>query len=105
MRTQRLYVLLVMACGLSACGGPQSALVSAGRDAARIADLFNVMTIGTLLIWAAVVAIAIYTIRVGESHSQRAANLLIIGGGVVAPLVVLGALIAYGMPIDRKSVV
>jgi cytochrome c oxidase subunit 2 len=88
-----------MACGLSACGGPQSALVSAGRDAARIADLFNVMTIGTLLTWTVVVAIAIYAIRVGESHSQRAANLLIIGGGVVAPIIVLGALIAYGMPI------
>jgi cytochrome c oxidase subunit 2 len=88
-----------MACGLSACSGPQSALVSAGRDAARIADLFNVMIIGTLLIWAVVVAIAIYAIRVGESHSQRAANLLIIGGGVVAPIIVLGALIAYGMPI------
>jgi cytochrome c oxidase subunit 2 len=88
-----------MACGLSACGGPQSALVSAGRDAARIADLFNVMTIGTLLTWTVVVAIAIYAIRVGESHSQRAANLLIIGGGVVAPIIVLGALIVYGMPI------
>jgi cytochrome c oxidase subunit 2 len=88
-----------MACGLSACDGPQSALVSAGRDAARIADLFNVMTVGTLLIWAAVVAIAVYTIRVGESHSQRAANLLIIGGGVIAPTIVLGALIAYGMPL------
>jgi cytochrome c oxidase subunit 2 len=88
-----------MAYGLSACGGAQSALVSAGRDAARIADLFNVMTIGTLLIWAAVVAIAVYTIRVGESHSQRAANLLIIGGGVIAPTIVLGGLIAYGMPV------
>jgi cytochrome c oxidase subunit 2 len=72
------------------------------------------MTAGALLVWAAVVAIAIYAIRVGESHShpstssewsraaprdQRAANLLIVGGGVAAPTVVLGALIAYGMPL------
>jgi cytochrome c oxidase subunit II len=57
------------------------------------------MTVGALLVWAAVVAIAIYTIRVQESHSQRTASLLIIGGGVAAPTVVLGALIAYGMPL------
>ena len=88
-----------MACGLAACGGPQSALVSAGRDAAHIADLSRVMTIGTVLIWLAVVAIAVYTIRVDESHSRRAAKMLIIGCGVIAPTILLGALIAYGMPI------
>ena len=57
------------------------------------------MTVGALIVWAAVVAIAVYTIRVGESHSQRAAEFLIIGGGVVAPTIVLGALIAFGMPL------
>jgi cytochrome c oxidase subunit 2 len=87
------------ATGWSACSGPQSALVTAGRDAALIGDLFNVMAIGALVVWSAVVAIAIYAIRYRESHSQRAARLLIIGGGVVTPTVVLGALIAYGMPI------
>ncbi len=91
---------MVCAAGaVSACTGPQSALIPAGRDAAQIADLFTVMTIGALIVWAAVIAIAVYTIRVRESHSQRAANLLIIGGGVAAPTVVLGALIAYGMPL------
>ena len=79
--------------------GPQSAFVIAGRDAERIDRLFSVMTIGALLVWIAVVAIAIYAIRVGRSHSQRAANLLILGGGVAAPTVVLGALIVYGMPL------
>ena len=56
-----------------------------------IADLFTVMAIGTLIIWIAVVVVAIYSIRFGESHSRRAANLLIIGGGVIAPTIVLGA--------------
>jgi cytochrome c oxidase subunit II len=84
---------------MAACGGPQSALDTAGRDAAHIADLFNVMTAGALIVWVAVVAIAVYAIRVGESHSPRAANVLIIGGGVVAPIIVLGALIVYGMPL------
>jgi cytochrome c oxidase subunit 2 len=91
--------LLAAIGGLSACGGPQSALVTAGRDAAHIADLFNIMAVGALIVWAAVVSIAVYTIRVREPHSQRAANLLIIGGGVAAPTIVLGALLAYGMPL------
>jgi cytochrome c oxidase subunit 2 len=95
---RRLWLVAGTAGGLSACGGPQSALVTAGRDADRIADLFTVMAVGAMIVWAAVVVIAVYTIRVRESHSQRAANLLIIGGGVAGPTVVLGALIAYGMP-------
>ena len=101
MRVRQLFVLVAAAGGLS-CGGPQSALVTAGWDAAQIANLFTVMTVGALIVWIAVVAIAVYTIRVGESHSQRAANLLIIGGGVAAPTLVLGALIAYGMPLVPK---
>ena len=57
------------------------------------------MAVGALVVWTAVVAIAIYTIRFGAPHSERAASLLIIGGGVAAPTLVLGALIAYGMPL------
>jgi cytochrome c oxidase subunit II len=100
-------VSLALAIVAAACSGsstmlgagPQSALSAAGRDAEQIDGLFRLMTVGALLIWCAVVAIAVYTIRVGESHSQRAANLLILGGGVAVPAVVLGALIAYGMPL------
>jgi cytochrome c oxidase subunit 2 len=94
-----LCLLSAASGGLCACAGPQSALVPAGLDAAHIANLFEVMAVGALVVWVAVVALAVYTIRVGESHSQRSANLLIIGGGVVAPTVLLGALIAYGMPL------
>jgi cytochrome c oxidase subunit 2 len=95
----QLVSLAAVAIAAGGCSGSQSALVAAGRDAEHIDGLFRVMTVGALLIWLAVVAIAVYTIRVGESHSQRAANLLILGGGVAAPTVVLGALIAYGMPL------
>ena len=72
---------------------PQSALVTAGRDAEQIAHLFTVMAVGTLIVWAAVVAIAVYAIRVRGEHSERGANLLIIGGGVALPTVVLAALL------------
>src|SRR5688572_30156884 len=78
---------------------PQSALDTAGRDAEQIAHLFTVMAVGALIVWIAVVVIAVYTIRVRGSHTPRTANLLIIGGGVVLPTVVLGALLAYGLPV------
>jgi cytochrome c oxidase subunit 2 len=98
MRKMRLSLF---ACCLivAACDGPQSALVAAGRDAERIRQLFIVMAVGAGVVWAAVVAIAVYTIRVRKPHSQRAADLLIIGGGVGLPTVALGALLAYGLPV------
>jgi cytochrome c oxidase subunit II len=103
VRPGALFVVGV-AVGLSGCDGPQSALVTAGRDAEQIANLFSVMTIGAVIVWLAVVIIAIYTLRAGEPrvgkpHDTRTASVLIVGGGVVAPTVVLGALIAYGMPL------
>lgn len=78
---------------------PQSALATAGRDAERIADLFFVMTVGGLIVWVAVVALAVYAIRAHDTYSERAANLLVIGGGVALPTVVLAALLAYGLPV------
>src|SRR5688500_4191811 len=101
LRTRALGVLGAVTM-VSACAGPQSAFVTAGVDAEDIARLFNVMAAGALVVWVAVVTIAIYAIQVDESHSHLTANLLIIGGGVVAPTIVLGALIVYGMPLVPK---
>ncbi len=98
MTRNRLPSLLVLAVGASACDGPQSALAPAGRDAERLADLFIVMSVGGLIVWLAVVGMAVYAIRARESHSERAAKLLILGGGVALPVVVLAALLLYGLP-------
>jgi cytochrome c oxidase subunit 2 len=76
-----------------------SALETAGRDAELIARLFTVMTVGAVIVWVAVVVIAVYTIRARGPHSQRTANLLILGGGVALPVAVLAALLAYGLPV------
>jgi cytochrome c oxidase subunit II len=93
-------VLLANAAVAAGCDGPQSALATAGRDAERIAHLFVVMASGALIVWMAVVVIAVYAIRGKRpQHTERAANLFIIGGGVALPTVVLGALLAYGLPI------
>ena len=78
----------------------QSALNVAGRDAELIAHLFTVMMVGALIVWAAVVAAAIYAIKARRGrHTEREANLFVIGGGVALPTVVLAALLWYGLPL------
>ena len=94
-----LIVLVAISATATGCGGVQSALDTAGRDAQWIAHLFVVMTAGAVIIWAIVVALAVYAIRTHERYSERAANLLVIGGGVALPTVVLAALLAYGLPV------
>jgi cytochrome c oxidase subunit 2 len=89
---------LAVACALAACSNPQSALAPAGVEAERVARLFWVMTAGAALVWIVVMAFALYVTRAkAERHGERASRLLIIGGGVVFPTIVLGALLAYGL--------
>lgn len=91
-------VILATGLALSACGGRQSALDPAGRGAEQIGALFWWMAGGGALIWLAVVALAIYAIHLErEPFSQRAATLLIIGGGAIFPTVVLAVLLVYGL--------
>jgi cytochrome c oxidase subunit II len=94
---------LLATCGflsilLVGCDGPQSALEPAGRGAEQIAQLLWWMTVGAVIIWLAVVGLAIYTIHLEhEPHSLRGAKLLIVGGGVIFPTLVLTILLAYGL--------
>lgn len=83
---------------LMGCDGRQSALAPAGREAAQLAWLFWWMAGGAAVIWAAVVGLGVYAIRVRpESFDQRRGARLIIGGGAVVPTIVLAALLAYGL--------
>jgi cytochrome c oxidase subunit 2 len=89
---------MAVACWLAGCGGPQSALAPAGRGAERIAELFGWMTTGALIIWAVVVGLAVYAIRVRpEAHRPRVGVWFIIGGGAILPSVVLAGLLSYGL--------
>lgn len=80
---------------LVACEGNQSALDAAGYEAARVLDLFWVMAIGGAVIWAGVMALALYAVR--ARHEDRTGILLIIGGGCVFPTVVLAGLLSWGL--------
>lgn len=80
------------------CTGVQSALDPAGDEAARIALLFWVMTGGALVIWAGVVTLAWYYGRPHEASESRTRDRwLIVGTGVIFPVVVLTMLLAWGL--------
>lgn len=83
---------------LAGCGGPQSALDPAGHGAQRIASLFWWMVAGAIVVCAAVAALTVHAVRARpENFPPRKAKLLIIGGGVLVPTVVLAALLVYGL--------
>ncbi|APX91110.1 cytochrome B [Brevirhabdus pacifica] len=83
---------------LSACDGPQSALSATGADAIAMEGLFWVMLIGATLIWILINGLIYYVTRVYTgSLSPRLAHGLIVGGGIIFPLVVVTSLLVYGL--------
>lgn len=102
------------ACGLVGCAGVQSALAPAGSEAQSIATLTWWLFIGGAIIWVGVVGLGLLAIRVGRANDAggawtgeesdalkrretRQARRLIIGGGVVFPIVTLTVLLVYGL--------
>jgi cytochrome c oxidase subunit 2 len=80
------------------CGSIQSALTPAGREAERIADLFWWMAAGALLVEIGVLALAVYCVRGASGRpNRRRDRALIVGGGVIVPVIVLTALLVYGL--------
>lgn len=89
---------LASAAWLTGCGGIQSTLAPAGREAERIADLFWWMTIGSVIVWIGVVALALYYARHPAGSPDRRRNrILVIGGGVLLPTITVTALLIYGL--------
>jgi cytochrome c oxidase subunit 2 len=91
---------LAAATLLAACTGEQSALDPAGRGAERLAGFFWWMAAAAIVIWLAVVGLLLYaTILARKPHGVRTARVLIVGGGVVFPTVVLAVLLTYALAI------
>lgn len=75
-----------------------SALSPASAEAARLASLFWWMAGGSVLIWIGVVLLTIYCARAGSgAQAERRNQLLIVGGGVIIPTLVLTILLSYGL--------
>lgn len=83
---------------LTGCGGQQSALEPAGRGAEQIAELFWWLAGGAALVWVIVIGLAVYAIRLSpRPHSRGRTRLLVIGGGVLFPTVVLAVYLVFGL--------
>ncbi len=56
------------------------------------------MTAGAVVIWIAVIALAIWAVlSPPEAHTQRRSSFLIVGAGAVLPTIILTALLIYGL--------
>lgn len=80
----------------AACGGIQSALDPAGREAERIATITVWMTVFFAIVWAAVIALVLYAPRARET-GRRGQTAIIVGGGVVFPIIALTVLLILGL--------
>ena len=78
--------------------GLQSALNPQGPAAGLIAEISWVLFAGATLIFVAVLGLTAYALFARRERAARlSAGVLIIGGGIVFPLVVLSALLAYSL--------
>src|SRR5688572_21267031 len=77
----------------------QSAFAPAGTNALLIDELTTVMVAGSALITAFVLALVIFVMVRGRVETPI--GKWVIGGGIVFPLVVLTALLAYGLVIGN----
>jgi cytochrome c oxidase subunit 2 len=99
-RCGQFLVLSVPFLALAGCGGEQSSLNPAGRDALSISTLFWVMLAGGVVLWLLVNGAFYYISRVRPgAFDQRYARHVLIGGGIVLPVVVLSALLVWGLSI------
>jgi cytochrome c oxidase subunit 2 len=93
---------IICAGGLSAaaaaCNPTQSALHPGGEEAAGVANLFWIMTIGGAAVWLIVIGITVYAV-LGRRRpqSERFADRFILIGGVAFPTVVLAGLLVVGL--------
>lgn len=80
--------------------GGSSALQPAGIEAARTADLFWIMLIGGVLIWLLTLATALY-VALRRTNAQRdprrLQRVLIVGGGLVLPTILVSLLLVYSL--------
>lgn len=101
----RIALLVIIgAVALSGCVGRQSVLDPAGTDARVLYDLARVMFFGAVVLWLAVGALFVFVTRIRPTEmSRRKAEVLIVGGGVVLPVLLLGGLLIYSLPLMQPQ--
>lgn len=92
------WPLFTFALASGGCAGPQSTLSPAGFEAEKIAILFWVMAVGAGVIWITVSGLAYYALRIApHSHDEIFTRRWVIGGGAIAPTIVLGILLVFAL--------
>jgi cytochrome c oxidase subunit 2 len=96
--TRLATTAVAMVLALAGCSSSGSALAPAGLEAESIARLFLIMASGAVVVWAAVIGVALYAgLLRTRPHGRRTTRWLILGAGVIAPTLLLGALLLYGL--------
>jgi cytochrome c oxidase subunit 2 len=95
-----------LACALSlmGCGGVQSALDPAGSDALQIYRLTVIMTVGGTFIFLLVTGLLLVAIFAApERRAWLGSRRTVVYGGLAFPIVVLSALLPYGLIVMRDT--
>jgi cytochrome c oxidase subunit 2 len=88
----------VLALALAGCDGVQSSLAPQGPEAARVFILFLVLTVGGAVILIGVIALTAIGLFARPRWRERLGNeTLVIGLGLLFPIITLTALLAYGL--------
>jgi cytochrome c oxidase subunit 2 len=93
-RPHAVHALFVVAF-LSGCDGGQSALNAAGAESRQVLALLVVMAAGSLLVWLAVLALAYWSSR--NTRDRDFAHRMVLAGGLVVTPVVVLALLVHGL--------
>ncbi|GGE49441.1 cytochrome c oxidase subunit II [Agaricicola taiwanensis] len=103
-RLARLLWLASGALALTACAGEQSAFTPKGIEAERIDTLFWVMTIAGGVIFAVVAGLTLAAMLGGPRlRAKIASEKLVIGAGILFPVVSLTALLFWGFMLMRAG--
>ena len=100
------WVLLGAALALAGCSGQQSVLAPGSGEAARLAHLSWLLFAGGAFILALmVVAIGLAMLGPQRARTILARPSMIVGGGLIFPMVTLAALLGYGFVLMVAGVI
>ncbi|TWG91031.1 cytochrome c oxidase subunit 2 [Mesorhizobium sp. J18] len=93
-----ILVVLALLAAVAGCSGTQSALEPTGAEASRIHALFWALTIFCAAVFLGVAVLAAMALfGSGTIRNRLGSDRLVIGGGIVFPVVSLTLLLAYGI--------
>lgn len=99
---RHVWVSLLAVPVLAGCGGPLSTLDPSGPAAQSIAAVWWVMMIGSLLILAMMMGLILWPFLKRHKPADVPEGLWLWGGGLAFPLIVLTALLIWGLPAGQS---